>query len=113
MCGNNILSESVSPDGKWRAVVFAVDCGATTTSKELNESPRISVLRAEEPLPDADSGNVFGARTDGTSRGLNVQIDWTGDRELTIGYPAAAAVVKQITKYQEVTVKYVPETRAH
>jgi hypothetical protein len=113
MCGNNILSESVSPDGKWRAVMFAVDCGATTTSKELNSAPRISILRAGEPLSDADSGNIFGARTDGTSKFLNVQANWTGAREVTVVFPADAAVVKQITKYQEVTVKYVPETRAH
>jgi hypothetical protein len=113
MCGNNILSESVSPDGKWKAVVFAVDCGATTTTKEMNMGPRISILRADEPLSDADSGNVFGARTDGTSKALSVQINWTGARELTINYPGVAAVAKQNTKYKEVTVKYVPEPRAH
>ncbi len=113
MCGNNILSESASPDGKWKAVVFAVDCGATTTTKELNMAPRISILRADEPLSDADSGNVFAARTDGTSKGLSVQINWTGARELTIDYPGAAAVAKQNTKYKEVTVKYVPEPLVH
>lgn len=112
MCGNNILSETASPDGKWKAVVFGVDCGATTTTKELNMAPRISILRADEPVSDADSGNVFGARTDGTSKGLSVQINWTGARELTISYPASAAVAKQNTRYKEVTVKYVPEPHA-
>lgn len=113
MCGNNILSENASPDGKWKAVMFAVDCGATTTTKELNMAPRISILRADEPFSNADSGNVFGARTNGTSKGLSVQINWTGARELTISYPSSAAVAKQKTKYEEVTIKYAPEPLVH
>ncbi|MCU1221265.1 MAG: hypothetical protein JWN42_2462 [Candidatus Angelobacter sp.] len=113
VCGNNILSESVSSDGKWKAVIFGVDCGATTTDKELRMAPRISVLPAQEPLSENHSGNVFEARTDGASKFLKVQANWTGAREVTVIFPADAAVVKQITKYQEVTVKYVPEPRAH
>ena len=76
-------------------------------------APRISVLPAQGPLSESHWGNVFEARTDGTSKLLNVQANWTGRREVTVVFPADAAVVKQITKYQEVTVKYIPEPRAH
>ena len=108
MCGNDVWSESKSPDGKWKAVIFAVDCGATTTSKEL--APRVSVLRADETFSDRDRGNVFGAGNNGKAMPPGtVQVTWIGPHELTIQYPSAASVFKQETRYKDVTVKYVAE----
>jgi hypothetical protein len=106
MCGNDISSETISPDKKWKAVVFALDCGATTISKEL--VPRVSVIRADETLSDPNRGNVFGVGNRQV-RPPAVQVYWTGPHELTIQYPSKASVFKQETKYRDVTIKYVAE----
>jgi hypothetical protein len=58
MCGNQILSESSSPDRTYRVVVFRRDCGATT-----GFSTQVSVLKAMQALPN-ESGNLFIADTD-------------------------------------------------
>ena len=106
MCGNNVSSETTSPDRKWKAVVFAVDCGATTTSKEL--VPRVSIIRTDETLSDPNRGNVFGVENR-KAMSPAVQVDWTGPHELTIQYPSKASVFKQETKYKDITIKYVAE----
>jgi invasion protein IalB len=41
MCGNTVLAETSSPDGKYRAITFDRDCGATT-----NASTQVSVIRS-------------------------------------------------------------------
>ncbi|HEV7553482.1 MAG TPA: hypothetical protein VGP65_17475 [Candidatus Angelobacter sp.] len=105
-CGNDVSSETISPDRKWKAVIFAVDCGATTTSKEL--VPRVSIIRADETLSDPNRGNVFGVGNRKATPPV-VQVDWTGPHELTIQYPSKASVFKQETKYKDVTIKYVAE----
>ena len=57
MCGNEILSEFVSPDNSKKIVVFQRDCGATAPF-----STQASLLAITEKLPD-EGGNVFSADT--------------------------------------------------
>ncbi|HEX8473905.1 MAG TPA: hypothetical protein VF666_07715 [Pyrinomonadaceae bacterium] len=52
-CGNELLGEAQAPGGKWKAVVFQRDCGATTSY-----STQISILRIDEWLVN-EGGNVF------------------------------------------------------
>ncbi|HEY7404286.1 MAG TPA: hypothetical protein VIB39_12245 [Candidatus Angelobacter sp.] len=106
-CGSEVSAEEVSPDGKWKALVFVVDCGATTTDKEM--SPRVSVLRASESLSSFSDGNVFGARANEKLKRPTIRVSWTGSNELTIRYPAPASVSEKVTKYKDVTIKYVAE----
>jgi hypothetical protein len=110
-CGNEVLSETASPDGKWKAVVFVVDCGATTTYEEM--APRISILGAGQSLSRRDSGNVFGVGNNGKSQHLLVEAKWTGLNELTIQYPVQGKVLWQRSKYKDVKIKYVPDPLAH
>jgi hypothetical protein len=107
MCGNDVWSEKVSPDGKWKAVVFVVDCGATTTNKET--APRVSILRADQQLSQSDGGNVFGVGPTDKAKRPSVRADWTGGNELMIGYAEGGRIFKQATKYKDITIKYVPE----
>jgi hypothetical protein len=106
-CANEIVGQSASPDGKWNAVVFDVDCGATTTNKEL--APRVSILPANKPLSDRDSGNVFGAGNNGTVNNMIVRVSWTAANELTIRYPARASVFRQESVYKDVKIKYLAD----
>ena len=52
MCGNDIYSETLSPDGELKAVIFQRDCGATT-----GFSTQVSILDTDETLEN-DGGNI-------------------------------------------------------
>jgi hypothetical protein len=104
LCGNDVESEAISPDGKWKAVVFVVDCGAATTSKEL--APRVAILPAKKALEGHDSDVVFGAGNPGNMSGVTLQVDWSGNNELTIRYPRRSEVFKQDSLHKGVTINY-------
>jgi hypothetical protein len=80
-CSNAIASETFSPGGLLRAVLFIRDCG------EGNRSAHLSVLPLGAALPDAP-GNTFiaesllGAGED--ARSLRVDVSWLSDAELSV-----------------------------
>jgi hypothetical protein len=53
LCGNDILSESISPDGSKRAVLFLRGCGASTDSNW-----QVSILDSKQTLPN-EGGKTF------------------------------------------------------
>ena len=53
LCNNEIFSQANSPDGKYKALIFQRDCGATT-----GFSTQVSVLDISEKLEN-EGGNVF------------------------------------------------------
>jgi len=73
LCGNNPISEAVSPDGKYKAVLFQRDCGATT-----DFSTQISILKKDESLPNS------GANTFATGNSQNVRYHWLDNDQLVI-----------------------------
>jgi hypothetical protein len=81
MCGNEIGYETKSPSGKWRAVAFERDCGATTRS-----TTEISVLQGSQPLPN-EPGNIFSAEDD-----FPVRMEWKSDQILQTTYPPEHAI---------------------
>lgn len=91
MCGNRIVSTEMSPDRAMKAVLFERDCGATT-----GFSSQVSVLRAEEELPNA-GGNAFAANE---SRGGEatawggpfVALHWADAHKLVVKYDSGADV---------------------
>lgn len=76
MCGNYIHEEYPSPSGKWKAVVFQRDCGATT-----GFSTQISILPSSDSLEN-DSGNIF--IMDGHPSDVAPSLNWVADSELKI-----------------------------
>lgn len=55
LCGNEVVSETKSPDAKLKVVVFEIECGATT-----NFSTQISILPSNQSLPTS-AGDLFTA----------------------------------------------------
>lgn len=108
LCDNVILTESISPNGQLKAVVFSRGCGATS-----GFSTQISLLRAVDVLPN-DSGKLFVADTDhgqapsGENGGLALKLRWIADDQLRIEYPALARVFKSEPSSQGVRLEYVP-----
>jgi hypothetical protein len=106
VCGNQILSESLSPDRTYRVVVFQRDCGATT-----GFSTQVSILKAMETLPN-ESGNLFIANTDrgkapsGVGGGPEVKISWVSSRSVHLTHHRNARVFFANLHVLEVSATY-------
>jgi hypothetical protein len=106
MCRNQILAESVSPDGSKKFVVFQRSCGATT-----GFSTQASLLSVDAALPD-EPGNVFVADTDqgvapsGTGGGPELRSHWAAPNNLMIQYHVAARVFKAEQRFKDAEINY-------
>ena len=72
-CANEIVSESLSPNGKLKAVIFTRNCGATTAL-----SRQVSIISGSKDLAN-HAGNVF-ISADAPTLGIR----WIDDQNLTI-----------------------------
>jgi hypothetical protein len=105
-CDNHILSQAISPDGKYRAVVFERDCGATT-----GFSTQVSIMPAGRALGN-NAGNAFiaddnhGTAPAGRGGGPEINIVWMSPTQLTIRHHSKAYVFKAETQIGTVQIKY-------
>ena len=82
VCGNDLVAEHLSPDGKAKLLIFQRDCGATT-----GFSTQASLVAAEAKL-SGSSGNLFIADTDhgiapsGPGGGPDLRVRWEGPKRL-------------------------------
>ena len=53
LCVNELLQEARSPDGKYKAVAFNRNCGAT-----VGNNVQVSIIPSNASMPDG-TGNVF------------------------------------------------------
>jgi hypothetical protein len=107
-CGNEVLSETQSPSGVKRAVVFQRSCGATT-----GFSRQVSVLPNHEDLFQK-AGNTFIADMGQKPiENLALETRWSSADELVVTYPARARVFLQETRARGVKISYekVPDSR--
>jgi len=74
LCGNEVISETYSPNKKLKAVVFRRDCGATT-----GYSTHVSILNAWDKLSNDEAGNVFGQEDV-----IPTTITWQSNEALTV-----------------------------
>ncbi len=106
MCSNQILAESLSPDGSKKFVVFQRSCDATT-----GFSTQASLLSADATLPD-EPGNVFVADTDhgvapsGPGGGPELRSHWAAPNHLMIQHHVAARVFKAEQRLKDTEIKY-------
>jgi hypothetical protein len=105
-CRNNVLAETASPDGRFRAVVFQRDCGATT-----GFSTQVSVLAQSSNLENK-AGNVFvadtghGAAPSGPGDGPVVYVQWRSPTLLSISHHPAARVFLAEHEVHSVQLQY-------
>jgi hypothetical protein len=94
-CGNEVSQTLRSPSGKFDAVVFNRNCGATT-----GFNTQVSVVPAGTKLP-ADGGNVFIAN--GT---LPISLTWQSDTKLQVGGVSSVSPLKKESNVSSVEVSY-------
>lgn len=76
ICGNEVYSEALSPDKKYKVVVFQRDCGATT-----GFSTQISIIDSTDDLKN-ESGNIY--IIDGHPEDASLETNWLSNHELRI-----------------------------
>ena len=84
LCGNDELVETVSPNGKLKAVSFRRSCGATT-----GYSTHVAILPAAKRLPN-EPGNTFVADDE-----VTVIARWLDDQQLIISGGATGAIRRE------------------
>lgn len=105
-CGNEVLSEVMSPGGRLKAVVFERDCGATT-----GFSTQVSILPVVEALPN-EAGNVLVADCDhgkapsGPGGGPALRVTWLSDRQMRIEHHPGARIVRSEAKHGGIKIEY-------
>lgn len=103
MCGNKILQELPAPQGKWKAVIFSRNCGATT-----GYSTHVSILPTTQPLTNS-AGNVLITDIYASSpadESLPLEVQWLGRDTLAIRYPAAAKSFTKAMHFEEISIHY-------
>ena len=108
-CGNRVIDDLPSPDGRQHVVTFVRDCGATT-----DFSTQVSVLPANEAV--SGGGNVFIADADqgraprGAHGGPAITARWVGNDQLEIRYDQRARVFKQEAQRGAISIAYRADT---
>lgn len=103
-CGEEVMGEQHSPDGRYVAVSMKRNCGATTRYVE-----HINLRRADRKFSSSffsgtiNDGEVF---TLEDRNGGSVEFEWIGN-VLNIHYPPDERVFKKQTAWNDVEVAYV------
>ena len=93
LCGNQVISKSLSPNDKLVAYVFERNCGATT-----DYSYQLSILDSDQKLKNK-SGNTFRSAQ-------RFEIKWGNPYELSVNYPKGAEVFKKKKYMGQIKVHY-------
>ena len=105
-CANSMLSESRSPDGRYKAVVFERSCGATT-----GFSTQVSILPIDATQPRS-GGNALVVDTDhgaapiGKGGGPTVRVDWLSAHNLQLTYHPKARTYAAAGQVEEVRITH-------
>ncbi len=95
-CGVDVFDTHPSPDGRYKAVSFGVDCGATT-----GFNTQLSIL----PATAAFDRGVYPPRLILDDKWA-LAVQWADNAVLVVTIPKTARVYKQEDRAGEVTVRY-------
>jgi hypothetical protein len=107
LCGNTEISRAPSPDGRYDAIIFERNCGATT-----GFATHVSLIPRGDPLPNA-AGNLLSADLDDGGSpapwgGPRVTASWRAAGDLVVQHDPLARVIHQASRDNAVTVSYEP-----
>lgn len=107
ICGNQILTQHLSPNNKLKALTFQRDCGATTSF-----STQVSILPSTDALGN-EAGNIFvadtnhGAAPEGQSGGPDIQVNWLSDTHLQVRHHNLVRIHRNESEFDGVDVEYL------
>lgn len=112
MCADTLISETPSPSGKLKAVLFQSDCGATT-----GFNSHVAIMPSNSSL-SSESQGIFGSRSffaadtnggkapAGKGGGPEVQLHWVSDANLEVGYNNLDRVIRAEKTSKGVSIAY-------
>lgn len=109
MCATTVIDQFPSPGGKLKAVVFQVDCGATS---DFNSHVSIVAGDADPSKKDSIPKSFFAADGDrgqapaGKGGGPEVRISWKGQNQLEIQHHNLVRLIRAETKSNGVIIDY-------
>jgi hypothetical protein len=101
------VSETKSPDGKLKAVVFHRGCG----SNPIDSSEQISILSSGASSPSG-RGNVFIAGDENhvmpasAEKTIEIKVNWESNSSFVISYPKNAQVILKKSSVAGVAINY-------
>lgn len=98
-CRNQLVGESVSPGGKWKAVWFSRECEAPIRSYCPSAS-YLSILPRSAGLPNEEGNALSILNADG------LRAEWKTDDHVVIWYPGIAKVLRARKQVDGVTLEY-------
>ena len=105
-CTNSLIEEIISPDKKYKTIIFLRDCGTTTAV-----STQASIIPVSKSLPKG-SGNLFILDTDHGKApaskfgGPIIKAVWENNKTLFIEYHDKARVSKAVNQFNDITITY-------
>lgn len=109
LCDNTLVSKHPSPDGRFVAIVFYRNCGATTPC-----TTEISIVRPpDDAIPGGQHGNIFSTTDPDDSKtslehngAIEARLDWKTPQLLSIATPRLARVDKRVDRIHNTTIVY-------
>lgn len=101
LCDNEIYAELLSPDNRYKAVIFQRDCGATS-----GFSTQISILPAANTLAN-EYGNIFVLK--GHPQSHAPAVSWLSNTELFINTPLDGSEIKAESRFdstENIRIRY-------
>jgi hypothetical protein len=112
--GTTVIEDSISPDGRWDAVLMVRNGGAMT-----GYVTAVSVVRANWITRQLAlcalyrTANVFVADDNdelvalGSHNELNVKLQWVSKTDLIVAYPDGARVYREDFRFRSVSIQYI------
>jgi hypothetical protein len=109
MCATTVFDQVPSPSNKLKAVVFQIDCGATS-----DFNTQVAIVKTSFDISDAQSlpKGFFVADRDhgrapaGITKGPEVRLYWESDDKLNLEHHQFARIVRSEETQRGVTIKY-------
>lgn len=107
MCGITLVDEIANTTHSKKAVVFVVNCGATT-----DYSTQVSILNYDDIISDNLRGNIFisdtnhGEAPSFNSAGPEVLAEWIDNDNLIIRHHPKARIFKAENILDSITIEY-------
>lgn len=109
LCAQTIIEQVPSPSGKLKAIVFQIDCGATT---DFNS--HVSIVRSNAAVSSKSElpksffviDTNHGQAPEGKEHGPEVRLKWLSDEHLDIQHHELARVIRAETSSDTVQINY-------
>jgi hypothetical protein len=109
LCATTVIAQYPSPNRKLKAVVFQIDCGATTS---FNSQIAIVPVEIDPAQKDALPHSFFVADCNhnkapsGPGGGPELRLYWKSDSALEVQYHELAGVIRDSSKSKGVSIEY-------